>query len=288
MTEKGTTSNDALTQLSPRPANAHKGDFGRVLIVGGSCGMTGAAALAGIAALRSGAGLVQVAVPKACWQVVAASEPSYMTVPLPGDSEGRLALDARPRIKQLSQQANVIACGPGLGQSDELVELVRWMNITIACPIVFDADALNSLAHHVPSLRNAAGPRILTPHPGEFGRLIGDPSAPIATLRDSVQSFAERHQAVVILKGHRSLITDGRRLAENETGNPGMATGGAGDVLTGIVAALVGQGLTCWEAARLGTHIHGRAGDLALDVLGETSLIASDLPRYLAAAFSTT
>ncbi len=285
MSDKVTTSDPALPRLAPRRREVHKGDFGRVLIVGGSRGMTGAAVLAGTAALRSGAGLVQVAVPQECWQVVAACEPSYMTVPLPSDTEGRIALEARSNLELLFQTATVIACGPGLGQSDELVKLVAWINDTVICPVVFDADALNALGRDVSVLKGAPGPRVLTPHPGEFRRLVGDRDATIAVLRRQVMDFAKEHQTVVILKGHRSLVTDGQQLVENKTGNPGMATGGAGDVLTGVVAALIGQGLRPFEAARLGAHLHGLAGDLARDDLGETSLIASDLPRYLGAAF---
>ena len=164
---------------------------------------------------------------------------------------------------------------------------MAWINDTVICPVVFDADALNALVQDVSALKVAPGPRVLTPHPGEFRRLVGDMDATIAVLRSQVMDFAKEHQAVVILKGHRSLVTDGQQLVENKTGNPGMATGGAGDVLTGVVAALIGQGLRPFEAARLGAHLHGLAGDLARDDLGETSLIASDLPRYLGAAFLT-
>ena len=248
--------------------------------------MAGAAALAGIGALRSGAGLVQLAVPEECWQVVAACEPSYMTVPLPNDSAGRLSSDAYATIEQLAQHATAVACGPGLGQSNDLVHLIGRLNETLAGPVVLDADALNALASQLPTFAKAAGPRILTPHPGEFRRLIGKPDATIDELRDAVPIFARQHRAIVILKGNRTLISDGHQVAENETGNPGMATGGSGDVLTGIVAALLGQGLSAWEAVRLGIHVHGLAGDLARDDLGEVSLIASDLPRYLGPAFS--
>jgi len=285
MAKSKSNSETLLPDLPTRARNAHKGDFGRVLIMGGSRGMTGAAVLAGTAALRSGAGLVQVAVPQECWPIVAAGEPAYMTVPLPADQEGRLSWECWGRVEQMAQQATVVACGPGLSQSAELVQLLIRMNSTLACPLVLDADALNGLVGQLSTFADAPAPRVLTPHPGEFRRLLGRPDATSDELRTAVASFAEQHRSTVILKGNQTLVTDGRRTYQNTTGNPGMATGGSGDVLTGVIAALIGQGLTPWDAACLGVHVHGLAGDLACQDWGEVSLIASDLPRYLGAAF---
>ncbi len=276
-----------LAQLPARRPESHKGDFGRALLIGGSRGMSGAIGLAGIAALRGGAGLVTLAVPDACLDVVASFEPSYMTTPLPSDDAGRIAFAAMEVITQLSAGATCLACGPGLGRSDELTELVGGLYETATQPIVFDADALNALSSRSAGLSSPGGPRILTPHPGEFRRLIGDEASELSTesLRDSAIQAAGKHNVVMVLKGHHTLITDGDRITYNTTGNPGMATGGSGDVLTGLVTALVCQGLPPFEAAQLGVHIHGLAGDLATEKLGQISMIASDLADHLPEAF---
>jgi ADP-dependent NAD(P)H-hydrate dehydratase len=275
-----------LPTLRPRRPDAHKGEFGRALLVGGSRGMSGAIALAGMAALRGGAGLVRLAVPVVCLDAVAAVEPSYMTVALPSDRHGRIALDARPRLMQLAAEATVVACGPGLGRSLGLDALVNHLYRHVACAMVVDADGLNALAARPDALAQPGGPRILTPHPGEFARLVGRPRVTESQRDNLACELAMQTQAVVVLKGHRTIVTDGRRMAQNGTGNPGMATGGSGDVLTGLIAALACQGLDPWEAARLGVHLHGLAGDLAAAKLGHEPLIASDLVRYLPAAFA--
>lgn len=273
-----------LPRLPPRQPDAHKGDFGLALIVGGSRGMAGAAALAGMAALRGGAGLVRLAVPETVLDTVAGFEPSYMTIPLPADAAGRLTAGAFDRIAELAEQATVVACGPGLGRSLDLDQLVARLYEEIAKPMVFDADALNALAAEPDVLVRPGGPRILTPHPGEFARLIGRKLE--AELRhDAAVQLAARCGIVVVLKGHRTLVTDGRREAINTTGNPGMATGGTGDVLTGLITALACQRLEPFDAARLGVHLHGLAGDLAAEELGQVSMLASDLIQYLPEAF---
>lgn len=276
----------ALPQLPPRAPDSHKGDFGSVLLIGGSCGMTGAVSLAGMAALRSGAGLVRLATPQVCQDVVASFEPSYMTATLPCDEAGRIALAARDSLIELAAKATVVGCGPGLGRSDELTELVGWLYTQLQQPAVFDADALNALSNQPRLLERAGGPRILTPHPGEFQRLIG---AAERLPRDECErravELAQRCGIVIVLKGHRTLVTDDHRQFHNATGNPGMATGGSGDVLGGLIAALLGQKLEPFAAAQLGVYLHGRAGDLAREQLGEASLIASDLLDYLPRAF---
>lgn len=273
-----------LPRLTPRPADAHKGTFGTVLVVGGSRGMAGAPALAGMAALRGGAGLVRVAVPDACLDTVAGFEPCYTTVPLPGDPDGRLCLTAAEAIVEQAEAASVVALGPGLGLSDDLRRLVATLYLDLSKPLVIDADGLNSLADQVEVRTRPGGPRILTPHPGEFARWIGRP-VPAGQRIDAVTELAVRCSAVVVLKGHATLVTDGKRHAVNETGNPGMATGGTGDVLTGLIAALWCQGLQPYDAARLGVHLHGLAGDLAAEELGQVSLIARDLVDFFPDAF---
>jgi len=280
------------TPLSPMPRlpdrrpDGHKGDFGTALLIGGSRGMAGSIALSGMAALRSGAGLVRLAVPDVCLEVVASFEPSYMTAALPCDAQGRIGAGSRQVLEPLVATATAIACGPGLSRSDDLSELVGWLYTSVAQPAVFDADALNALAAQPDLLARPGGPRVFTPHPGEFRRLI---AATDWSSREELESraveLAARAGVTIVLKGHRTLVTDGQQRAHNMTGNPGMATGGTGDVLTGVITALLCQGLSCFDAARLGTRIHGLAGDLAAEELGQVSLIASDLVRHLPAAF---
>ncbi len=276
--------NASLPHLPPRKPDAHKGDFGVALIVGGSRGMAGAAALAGMAALRGGAGRVRLAVPDVVLETVAGFEPSYMTEPLPSDAAGRIAYAALDRIAELAETATVVACGPGLGRSADLDRLVVRLYREIARPMVFDADALNALAVEPEMLDRPGGPRILTPHPGEFARLVGV-KLDGAEREQAAVELAARCGVVVVLKGHATLVTDGVRRAINATGNPGMATGGTGDVLTGLVTALACQGLEPFDAARLGVHLHGLAGDLAVEDIGEVSLVAADLVEYLPEAF---
>lgn len=282
------TSPPPLPKLPPRAPDSHKGTFGRVLIVGGSRGMAGAAALAGMAALRSGAGLVRLAVAEACLDTIAAFEPSYMTVALPDDAEGRLAANFRSDLADLLPWATAIAVGPGLGRSPQLDHLVVELYRHAEQVLVVDADALNALSDHRNVLADHAGPRILTPHPGEMARLVGCSTGEIQANREQhARELAEATGAAVVLKGHQTVIAGQGQLAINTTGNPGMATGGSGDVLTGITAAIAGQGLDAFDAARLATHVHGLAGDLQAEKLGMVSLIARDLIDGLPAAFKT-
>lgn len=268
-----------LPNLPPRPRDAHKGIFGTAILIGGSRGMSGAVALAGMAALRGGAGLVRLAVPDACLDVVASFEPSYMTTPLRCDAQGRIAATYDEVIER-AESATCLACGPGLGRSAELDTLVGRLYREVAKPMLFDADALNALAAQSEGLAQPGGPRILTPHPGEFARLLGRKLEGDAREAAAVE-MAARCGVVIVLKGHKTLTTDGRRCYRNTTGNPGMATGGSGDVLTGLVTALWCQGLEAFDAARLGVYLHGLSGDLAAAELGEPSLIARDLVRFL-------
>jgi NAD(P)H-hydrate epimerase len=280
-------SDTTLPVLPPRKPDGHKGDYGRVLIIGGSQGMAGAIALAGMAALRSGAGLVKLATASSCQATVASFEPSAMTIALAADEHGLISEAALPTIVEAAKEATVLACGPGLGRSDALAQVVAWLYQNITQSMVFDADALTLLAREPAILARAGGPRILTPHPGEFARLLGRPSFPPSEREKLATEFARTNKLVLVLKGHQTVITDGTRTAINQTGNPGMATGGTGDVLTGVITALVGQGLAPYDAARLGVHVHGLAGDLAAAELGQVSLIASDLVTYLPRAWKS-
>ena len=277
----------AAAPLPRRPRRAddcHKGSFGLALVVGGSRGMIGAMGLAGMAALRGGAGLVRLAVPNCCLDVAATFDPSYMTVPLPDDAVGRIGPLAYEQIVEAAQAATVVAVGPGMGRSWDLDQLVGRLYRELEKPMVVDADGLNALSADPDQLGEHAAPRILTPHPGEFARLVGrkldaDQREPVAL------ELAERCRIVIALKSHRTLVTDGLRRHLNATGNPGMAVGGTGDVLTGLIAALWCQGIDAFEAAQLGVHLHGLAGDLAAEDIGQVSMTAGDLIRYLPGAF---
>ncbi len=275
---------EPLPRLTPRPPDSHKGTFGTVLVVGGSRGMAGAPSLAGMAALRGGAGLVQMAVPNACFDTVAGFEPCYTTIPLPADAAGRISFAATDAILEHAEAATVVALGPGLGRSDELRQLVAVLYRDVAKPMVVDADGLNAMAEQPRVRTQPGGPRILTPHPGEFARWLGRLVS--ADQRTAVaMELATECGVVVVLKGHRTVVTDGTRHVLNTTGNPGMATGGAGDVLTGLIAALCCQDLEPYDAARLGVRLHGLAGDLAAEQMGQESLIARDLPLFFGRAF---
>jgi ADP-dependent NAD(P)H-hydrate dehydratase len=286
---------DTLPAPPARPADAHKGTFGRVLIIGGSRGMSGAPSLAGLGALRGGAGLVYVAVPSEILPIVATIEPSYLTVPLATDEEhGCLAFDGLSGIWGACKGKDAIAIGPGLGMARGMFGIVKKLFLGLTQPMVVDADALNLLATEPPDrdrnlwFSDAIGPRIFTPHPGEFAKLIGSDIATVQSRRAELAAeFAKDNGGIVVLKGEGTVITDGDRVAINRTGNPGMATGGSGDVLTGLIAALLAQGMQPFEAAQLGAHVHGLAGDLAAAELSQPGMIASDLLHSLALAWKT-
>jgi NAD(P)H-hydrate epimerase len=254
-----------------------------VVVVAGSRGMAGAAALASMAALRSGAGLVEAVVPESIQATVAGFDPCVMTCGLAEDEQGRFAAEALPLIGERLAGADAVAVGPGLGRSEAIVEIVTELWKTLPMSAVFDADALWALSQRARSaLADHAGSRVLTPHAGELQRLLGEePSRATAADRERLEhaaiALAHDTSCVLVFKGPDSLITDGSRQAHNETGNPGMATAGTGDVLTGVITALLGQGLEPYEAARLGAWVHGAAGEVAAEAGGQASLTATDL-----------
>jgi NAD(P)H-hydrate epimerase len=226
--------------------------------------------------------LVRAAVPTEILPIVAAANPCYLTAGLLQDDQGQLNKLAEPPLLDLARANDVIAAGPGLGQSPAITQIVVALLAQSTKPLVLDADGLNALQQAPGLLRRPAGALVITPHPGEFARLVNKTVPEVQAQRqDLAVRFAADHQLVLVLKGHQTIVTDGRRLYVNQTGNPGMATGGTGDVLTGLIAALIGQDLEPFAAAQLGVHWHGLAGDLARDELGEVSLIASDLLDYL-------
>jgi ADP-dependent NAD(P)H-hydrate dehydratase len=276
-----------ILRLAPRPAEGHKGTFGRVLVVAGSIGMTGAAALVGRAALRAGAGLVRVATAASALPIVAAIEPSYTTLPLPEDSTGKISAKAVGAVLDAAEENDVVAIGPGLGQSTGLRSVIEALLEQEGLRLIIDGDGLNNLSKLSGWPKKLKADVILTPHPGEMKRLwasLSRDEQPKDRQETAAHAASTAH-AVVALKGAATVVTDGRRVYTNTTGNPGMATAGSGDVLTGVIAALAGQGLDSFNATVLGVYLHGLAGDIAADTLGQVSVIASDIIDALPEAF---
>lgn len=274
---------EAMRELvQPRAPESHKGDYGRVLVVAGSLGKTGAAHLAALGALRSGAGLVTVATPRSALPIVASLAPEYMTIPLDEGPDGSVTADAVDRV--LAQQADVIAVGPGLGTGPGPRAFMHALVERSGVPLVIDADGLNAFEGDVERLRGRDGVAIVvTPHPGEMARLAGIPTEELQRDRLGVaRAFATAQNVYLVLKGHRTLVaTPEGRVSVNLTGNPGMATGGTGDVLTGMTAAWFAQLLDAEAAARLAVYLHGLAGDLSEADEGETAMTAGDVLAHL-------
>jgi len=272
------TREDVRSLLEPRAADSHKGDFGRVVLVAGSRGKTGAAHLAGMGALKAGAGLVTIGTPASCLPIVASLAPEFMTEPLTENADGQLTASAIDRVLELSY--DVLACGPGLGRTADVREFVGALLDRAEAPLVLDADALTVLADDPGRLTGRDDRHvIITPHPGEMARLIGCSAADVQSNRIEVATdFATTHRVYVVLKGHRTIVaTPEGRVFINPTGNAGMATGGTGDVLTGMIAAFLAQLLDAEAACRLAVFLHGTAGDLAQAREGEVAMTASDL-----------
>ena len=270
-----------LSCLPDRAPWAHKGNFGKDLLLCGSRGYTGAAALAAMGALRSGAGLVFLGVPERIYAIEAVKLTEPIVFPLP-EAEGKLSREAIPQILERLEQMDAVLIGPGLGQSEGTYEVTKAVLTHFHGPVVLDADGINVLAAHKDILRGRTGPTILTPHDGEFRRLGGviggDRGASAAAL-------ARELGVTVLLKGHRTVITDGTRGFVNTTGNPGMAVGGSGDVLAGIIVSLLGQGMEPLVAAACGAWLHGAAGDVCARELGQYGMLPTDmlgvLPRLM-------
>ena len=260
-----------------RPIDAHKGTAGLVLIVAGSRGMAGAAALAGNAALRSGAGLVKIATANAALDTVAGLAPCCTTAPLPDDGAS-VSREAAPIVLKLAEGWQAIGMGPGMGQTEGVSGVVLAILAHTTIPVVLDADGLNVLGKHAQSVfRDRRAPLIVTPHPGEAARLLGATAKEIQADREAAAARLAALGAVAVLKGAGTVVCDGERMYVNTTGNPGMATAGAGDVLTGLVTALVAAGMAPFDAAVLGVWAHGRAGDMAAERWGILGLTALDI-----------
>ena len=270
-----------LALLPDRDPWGHKGSFGKILLLCGSRGFTGAAYLAAMGALRTGAGLTFLGVPESIYAIEAVKLNEPVVFPLP-DRDGKLSREAIPEILKRLPNMDAVLIGPGLGQSEGTFEVVKAVLENAECPVVLDADGINVMAAHKDILRGRAAPIILTPHDGEFARLGGT----IGTDRmASVRELALDLGCIMLLKGHRTCITDGITDYLNQTGNPGMAVGGSGDVLSGIIVSLLGQGIAPLEAASVGAWLHGAAGDLCAEELGQYGMLPTDmlnaLPRLL-------
>ena len=269
---------DRVKSLLPgRKADAHKGSFGRILLLCGSVGFTGACAMAARAAARSGAGLIYVGVPQDIYPIAAAKLDEPMVFPLPAE-DGKLASSAQRWILEKLPQMDAVLLGPGLGQSKGVLECVTAVLQNASCPVVVDADGINVLSRHIDVLRESACPVVVTPHPGEFKRLGGN----LSLGREAACSaLAKELGCVCILKGHHTVISDGHAVCVNPTGNPGMAAGGSGDVLAGMVTAFLGQGLAPMDAACAAVYLHGAAGDLCAREMGQYAMLPTDMIEAL-------
>ena len=277
-----------LPRLTKRARDAHKGIFGSLLIIGGARGMSGAVILAARAAYRSGIGKATVAVPGAAWIPVASQLVEPMTVALDDRHHpGEFSVDMADDLVSRSDFFDAVVFGCGLGRSPHTASLVNAFVPRCRKPLLLDADALTQFDPSIIDKRRATPdrPLVLTPHPGEMAALCGEPIAAVQLNRESVAArFARSHSCVLALKGSATVIAENDKIAVNPTGNPGMATGGSGDVLSGIIGALLATGMAGFDAARLGVWVHGRAGDIRAQTVGETSLIASDIIDGLATA----
>ena len=271
---------DVSALLPPRDPMAHKGDFGKLLLLCGSRGYTGAAYFAAMGALRAGAGLVFLGVPESIYVIEAVKLNEAVVFPLP-DKQGILSAEAIPQILQRLPDMDAVVVGPGLGQSEDTFQITAAVLQNAGCPVILDADGINLVSGHKDLLRGRDKPTILTPHEGEFRRLWG----PVGKDRMASAAAARELNSILLLKGHETCITDGCAKYRNPTGNPGMAVGGSGDVLAGIIAGLIGQGLSPLEAAACGAWLHGKAGDVCAQELGQYGMLPSDmlqvLPRLL-------
>lgn len=281
MVERILTKENINGLLPVRSPDSHKGSYGKILLLCGSRGYTGAAYFAAMGALRSGAGVVYLGVPESIYNIEAVKLSEPVIIPLP-DRQGKLSSDAIPIISEYLHKMDAVLIGPGLGISEDVYEVVQFVLRKFDGPVVVDADGINVLSGHIHLLRDRTAPTILTPHDGEFFRLGGE-------LSDNRQASAAKlsrdTDSIVLLKGHRTVITDGNECYVNQTGNPGMATGGSGDVLAGIIVSLLGQGMPPLQAAACGAWLHGAAGDLCAGEIGQYGMLPQDmvnvLPRLL-------
>ena len=269
--------NTVQSLLPNRPAWSHKGDYGKILLLCGSLGYTGAPALAAMGALRSGAGLVFLGVPQSIYAIEAVKLTEPIVFPLP-DADGRYSTDAVCQVCNRLDDLDAVLIGPGSGQSKGVLQMVNTVLEQFSGPVVLDADGINVLKTNIDVLRGRTSPTILTPHDGEFGRIGGVIGKDRA---ESAARLARDLDVIVLLKGHKTVITDGDTCYMNRTGNPGMAVGGSGDVLSGIIVSLLGQGLKPLEATAAAAWLHGAAGDICAQQMGQYGLLPSDMLNVL-------
>jgi len=272
-----------ISKIPRRKQDTHKGNFGHVFIIGGSQGMTGAAYLASQAALLSGSGLVTCGIPKSLNAIMEVKLTEAMTLPLAETKEASFSQSAEKDILDFAQKIDVIALGPGISREKDTQELVRKLLVKINKPVVLDADGIIALVNNTDILKKRTAPTILTPHPGEMARLLKKDVSAIQQARvKTASSFAKAHNVTLVLKGYRTVVANSKGSTYlNKTGNSGMSTAGVGDVLTGMIASFIGQGIDPHSAAVIGAYLHGLAGDLAAKEKGQFSMIASDLLNKL-------
>jgi NAD(P)H-hydrate epimerase len=276
-----------IKKIPARREDSHKGDYGRVFVVAGSPGMTGAAFLCCEGALRSGSGLVTNGIPESLNPVMEIKLTECMTLPLTETQGQTLGVAAEKQILDFSGKSDVVVLGPGMGRSPETRPLIRKLAQEIETPIVLDADGIIALEGDLDLLKDRSGRLVLTPHPGEMSDLIGKDIAEIQSMReDTARSVAEVTGAVVCLKGHRTVVANPEGdVYVNETGNSGMATGGMGDILSGMIASFIGQGIDDYGATVIAAYLHGLAGDVAAEKKGQFNMVATDVLEYLSEAF---
>ncbi len=274
---------DIKKLLPKRKPNTHKGDYGHVFVIAGSVGMTGAAALCSEAALLAGSGLVTLGICKSLNPILARKLTEVMTKPLPQTRQQSLSKKALPQILKFAEKVDCVAIGPGLSKNFSTQKLVKRLIVSLKKPVVLDADGINALEGKTSILNSMKAPIVITPHPGEMSRLVPLSRDKIAKNKERVaKDFANKYNVVCALKGYRTVVAEPKgKIYINLTGNPGMASGGVGDVLTGMIASFIGQGLRPFDAAKLGVYLHGLAGNLAAEEKGEVSLIASDILNKL-------
>lgn len=275
------THSDVLNILPDRNPNSHKGDFGKILLLCGSRGYTGAAALAAMGALRCGAGLVYLGVPECIYAIEAIKLIEPVVFPLP-DDDGMLSENALNKILEMLPKMDAVLLGCGMGCNENTFTIVKTVLESYSGPVVLDADGINVLSGHIDILRGRTGITVLTPHEGEFQRLADFQTR---DREQSAKDLAVQSNSIVLLKGHHTIITDGVDCYINPTGNPGMAVGGSGDVLAGMITSLIGQGVAPLEAAACGAWLHGAAGDICAKEIGQYGMLPTDmlevLPRLL-------
>lgn len=275
--------------LGRRDQKSHKGDYGRVGVIGGSVGFTGAPYLTSTAALKTGSGYVYALVPWAIQNIISIKLTEAIVRPIEDKDMGQFTMESLQEILKYIKNMDVLAIGPGMGIDADRIYIVHEIIKNAKVPLVLDADALNCISNKIEVLENHSSPIIVTPHPGEMARLL---NISIEKLQEKrvyySELLAKKYNIIVVLKGHRTVVASPKDgIYINETGNPGMATAGSGDVLTGLIASLLGQGIKPFESAKLGVHLHGMAGDLACEKLGEYGMIASDILDNIPLAIKT-